>query len=110
MIFEEIESNGGQIVSVSENIDNSLTGKLIRSILAWSAQWSAKRSWSMPTAIGRPGWSTTYRSAPAAHRTAGLGAMPTKPGTTINHEEAAVRFSVFHMFVTLDMSRARHRP
>src|SRR5258708_2331015 len=38
MIFEEIESNGAEIVSVSENIDNSLTGKLIRSILAWSAE------------------------------------------------------------------------
>ena len=38
MIFEEIESNSGEIVSVSENIDNSLTGKLIRSILAWSAE------------------------------------------------------------------------
>ena len=38
MIFEEIESHGGEIVSVSENIDNSLTGKLIRSILAWSAE------------------------------------------------------------------------
>ena len=35
MIFEEIESAGAEIVSVSENIDNSLTGKLIRSILAW---------------------------------------------------------------------------
>lgn len=34
MIFEEIESVNAQIVSVSENIDNSLTGKLIRSILA----------------------------------------------------------------------------
>src|SRR5258708_8511029 len=38
MIFEEIEQFGGMIVSVSENIDNSLTGKLIRSILAWSAE------------------------------------------------------------------------
>jgi len=38
MIFEEIESNGGEIISVSENIDNTLTGKLIRSILAWSAE------------------------------------------------------------------------
>src|SRR5437660_6260716 len=37
MIFEEIESVGAEIVSVSENIDNSLTGKLVRSILAWSA-------------------------------------------------------------------------
>src|SRR5213082_307167 len=38
MIFVEIESHGAEIVSVSENIDNSLTGKLIRSILAWSAE------------------------------------------------------------------------
>src|SRR5713226_4836858 len=38
MIFEEIESAGAEIVSVSENIDNSFTGKLIRSILAWSAE------------------------------------------------------------------------
>ena len=38
MIFEEIESSGGENVPVSENIDNSLTGKLIRSIMAWSAE------------------------------------------------------------------------
>src|SRR5947209_16858447 len=38
MIFEEVESSGGEIISVSENIDNSLTGKLVRSILAWSAE------------------------------------------------------------------------
>ena len=38
MIFEEIESAGGEVISVSENIDSSLTGKLIRSILAWSAE------------------------------------------------------------------------
>src|SRR6266480_324549 len=38
MIFEEIESSSGEIISVSENIDNSLTGKLVRSILAWSAE------------------------------------------------------------------------
>src|SRR5437868_10429632 len=34
MIFEEIESAGAEIVSVSENIDNSLTVKIIRSIMA----------------------------------------------------------------------------
>src|SRR5205823_10758660 len=52
MIFEEIESHGGEIVSVSENIDNSLTGKLVRSILARSAESErekfvecAKRHW-----------------------------------------------------------------
>ena len=39
MIFEELERHGGEIVSVSEaHIHNSLTGKLIRSILAWSAE------------------------------------------------------------------------
>src|SRR5947209_9214821 len=38
MIFYEIESNGGEVISVSENIDNSLTGKLIRSIIFWTAE------------------------------------------------------------------------
>src|SRR2546426_2480007 len=38
MIFEEIESAGAKIVSFSEKIDDTLTGKLIRSILAWSAE------------------------------------------------------------------------
>jgi len=38
MIFEEIESAGGIVVSVSENIDNTLAGKLTRSILAWNAE------------------------------------------------------------------------
>jgi len=37
-IFQEIESQGGEVVGVSENIDNSLTGKLIRSVLAWCAE------------------------------------------------------------------------
>jgi len=61
MIFEEIESNGGQIVSVSENIDNSLTGRLIRSILAWSAESErekiveyANRRWQTRVEVGLP--------------------------------------------------------
>ena len=61
MIFEEIESNGGEIVSVSENIDNSLTGKLIRSILAWSAESErekiveyANRRWQTRVEVGLP--------------------------------------------------------
>jgi site-specific DNA recombinase len=65
MIFEEIESNGGEIVSVSENIDNSLTGKLIRSILAWSAESErekiveyANRHWQTRlAAVNRPHYS-----------------------------------------------------
>src|SRR6266536_3721071 len=71
MIFEEIEAAGGEIVSVSENIDNSLTGKLIRSILAWSAEserekiveyanrhWQTRVAQNLPMATGRApyGW------------------------------------------------------
>src|SRR6266536_5091209 len=71
MIFEEIESVGAEIVSVSENIDNSLTGKLIRSILAWSAEserekiveyanrhWQTRLAQNLPMATGRApyGW------------------------------------------------------
>src|SRR5258708_5722113 len=71
MIFEEAEQAGGSIISVSENIDNSLTGKLIRSILAWSAEserhknveyanrhWRGRVANNLPVATGRPpyGW------------------------------------------------------
>jgi site-specific DNA recombinase len=104
MIFEEIESNGGQIVSVSENIDNSLTGKLIRSILAWNAESErekiveyANRRWQSRLELGLP---------------VGTGYSPygwdwgdkEKTYYVINPEEAAVRFSIFHMYVELDMS------
>lgn len=61
LIFEEIEQAGGTIVSVSENIDNSLTGKLIRSILAWSAESErekileyANRRWQTRIELGLP--------------------------------------------------------
>jgi site-specific DNA recombinase len=61
MIFEEIESAGAEIVSVSENIDNSLTGKLIRSIMAWSAESErhkiveyANRRWQTRVEVGLP--------------------------------------------------------
>src|SRR5712692_1025209 len=104
MIFEEIESNGGEIVSVSENIDNSLTGKLIRSILAWSAESErhkiveyANRRWQTRVEVGLP---------------VGTGRSPygwdwqdkEKTGYVVNQEQAAVRVSIFHMFVELDMS------
>src|SRR5229473_12000 len=104
MIFEEIESNGGEIVSVSENIDNSLTGKLVRSILAWSAESErhkiveyANRRWQTRVEIGLP---------------IGVGRSPygwdwqdkEKTGYVVNQEQAAVRVSIFHMFVELDMS------
>lgn len=104
MIFAEIESNGGSIISVSENIDNSLTGKLIRSILAWSAESErekimeyANRRWQTRLELGLPvgtgytayGWDWGDKD---------------KTFYVINDEEAAVRFSIFHMFVELDMS------
>src|SRR5713101_6024501 len=104
MIFEEIESNGAEIVSVSENIDNSLTGKLIRSILAWSAESErhkiveyANRRWQTRVEVGLP---------------VGTGRSPygwdwqdkEKTGYVVNQEQAAVRVPIFHMFVELDMS------
>src|SRR5436305_4920853 len=103
-IFEEIESNGGEIVSVSENIDNSLTGKLIRSILAWSAEserekiveyanrhWQNRLEHNLPVGTGRApyGWQWGDED---------------KTFYVVNHEEAAVRFSIIHMFIELDMS------
>ncbi len=104
MIFEEIESNGAEIVSVSENIDNSLTGKLIRSILAWSAEserekileyanrhWQTRLEHNLPVGTGRApyGWQWGDKD---------------KTFYVVNQEEAAVRFSIFEMFVDLHMS------
>jgi len=104
MIFAEIEENGGEIVSVSEHIDNTLQGKLIRSILAWSAEserekimeyanrrWQTRHELGLPVGTGyRPyGWDWGDEA---------------KTFYVVNHEEAAVRFSIFHMFVELDMS------
>ena len=104
MIFAEIENNGGQIVSVSENIDNSLTGKLIRSILAWSAESErekimeyANRRWQTRVELGLP-VGTGY--APYGWRWKDAE----KTAYEIEDEEAAVRFSIFHMYVELDMS------
>jgi site-specific DNA recombinase len=104
MIFEEIECAGGEIISVSENIDNSLTGKLIRSILAWSAESErekileyANRRWQTRIELGRPvgtgfptyGWEWGDKE---------------KTFYVLNPETAAVRYAIFHMFVELDMS------
>jgi site-specific DNA recombinase len=104
MIFEEIESVGAEIVSVSENIDNSLTGKLIRSILAWSAEserekileyanrrWQSRLEAGLPVGSGytRYGWDWGDED---------------KTYYVLNTEEAAVRYSIFHMYVEEDMS------
>jgi site-specific DNA recombinase len=104
MIFEEIESVGAEIVSVSENIDNSLTGKLIRSILAWSAEserekiveyanrhWQTRLEHNLPVGTGRApyGWDWGDKD---------------KTFYVLNPEESALRFSLFHMFVKEDMS------
>jgi len=103
-IFEEIESNGGEIVSVSENIDNSLIGRLIRSILAWSAEsdrekiveyanrrWQTRVEVGLPVGTGRSSYGWDWKDKE-------------KTGYVINQEQAAVRMSIFHMFVELDMS------
>lgn len=104
MIFEEIENADGMVISVSENIDNSLTGKLIRSILAWSAEserhkiveyanrrWQTRVELGLPVGTGREpyGWNWQDKE---------------KTNYVINPEQAAVRVSIFHMFVELDMS------
>jgi len=104
MIFEEIESAGGEVISVSENIDNTLTGKLIRSILAWSAEserekiveyanrhWQKRHELSLPMATSTPpyGWKWGDKE---------------KTYFVLNMEEAAVRRSIFEMFVEMDMS------
>ena len=104
MIFEEIESAGAEIVSVSEHIDNTLTGKLIRSILAWSAEserhkiveyanrrWQTRVEMGLPVGTGRTpyGWNWANKD---------------QTSYEINPEQAAVRVSIFHMFVELDMS------
>lgn len=104
MIFEEIESVGAQIVSVSENIDNSLTGKLIRSILAWSAEserekiveyanrhWQTRLEHNQPVATGRPPYGWQWEDEE-------------KTVYEIDKENAAVRTSIFTMFVEEDMS------
>ncbi len=104
MIFEEIESVGAQIVSVSENIDNSLTGKLIRSILAWSAEserekiveyanrhWQTRLEHNLPVATGRPPYGWQWKDED-------------KTQYAIHKENAAVRHSIFTMFVDEDMS------
>ncbi|MGH2493733.1 MAG: recombinase family protein [Ktedonobacteraceae bacterium] len=91
-------------VSVSENIDNSLTGKLIRSVLAWAAEserekineyanrhWQKRRELGQPMATSTPpyGWQWGDKE---------------KTFFELNIEEAAVRLSIFEMFVELDMS------
>jgi site-specific DNA recombinase len=104
MIFEEIESNGGEIVSVSENIDNSLTGKLVRSILAWSAEserekiveyanrhWQTRSAQNLPLATGRAPYGWKWKDND-------------KSKYVIDKEEKLVRVSIFTMFVEQDMS------
>lgn len=104
MIFEETESVSAEIISVSENIDNSLTGKLIRSILAWSAEsereklveyanrhWQARLASNLPMGSGRAPYGWQWGDVE-------------KTFYMVNKEEAAIRISIFEMFVELDMS------
>jgi site-specific DNA recombinase len=104
IIFEEIEGLGAEIVSVSENIDNSPTGKLIRSIMAWSAEserekiveyanrhWQDRRERVLPIGVGSAPYGWSWGDAE-------------KTSYVINKEEAAVRLAIFHMYVELEMS------
>nr|WP_242527560.1 recombinase family protein [Ktedonosporobacter rubrisoli] len=104
MIFEEIESHGGEIVSVSENIDNSLTGRLIRSILAWSAEserekiveyanrhWKGRFEQGLPIGTGRAPYGWDWKDED-------------KTAYIINKEETGVRLSIAEMFLEEDMS------
>lgn len=99
LLFEEIEQAGGRIESISEKIDDSLTGKLIRSILSWSAEserekiveyanrhWQSRLAAGLPVGGGMPpyGW----KWANDAHT-----------AYEIDWEKAAVRISIFKMFV-----------
>lgn len=104
MIFQEIESNGGEVVSVNDKIDSTPTGQLVRSILSWCAQSErdkineyANRHWQKRHELGQPmatstppyGWQWGDKE---------------KTFYVLNIEEAAVRRSIFEMFVELDMS------
>jgi DNA invertase Pin-like site-specific DNA recombinase len=104
MIFQEIESYGGEIVSVNDNIDSSPTGQLVRSILSWCAQserdkineyanrhWQKRHELGLPMATSTPpyGWQWGDKE---------------KTFFVLNIEEAAVRRSIFVMFVEMDMS------
>lgn len=104
MIFEEIESHGGEVVSISEKIDNSLTGKLIRSILAWSAEsehekivsyanrhWQTRLENNLPMGTGRTPYGRDWGDKD-------------KTFYVVNPEEATARLSIFTMFTELDMS------
>lgn len=104
LIFQEIEEAGGSVISVSENIDNSLTGQLIRAILSWSAEserhkyveyanrrWQSRRELNLPVGTGSApyGWAWADKE---------------KTGYVIDLEKAAVLFSIFHMYVEMEMS------
>lgn len=103
MIFQEIEEAGGSVISVSENIDNSPTGQLIRMILAWFAESErhkiveyANRHWQTRLEAGLPiasrakyGWKWGNKE---------------KTEYLLDLEQAAIRFSLFHMYVELEMS------
>src|SRR5205814_1421551 len=104
LIFEEIEQVGGSIESVSEKIDNSLTGKLIRSILSWCAEserhkiveyanrhWQTRLENDLPVGTGSKPYGWDWKDE-------------TKTQYVINKEEALVGLSLFEMLLDEDMS------
>lgn len=105
MICHEIEEAGAEVISVSEPfLNNTLTGKLMRALLAWQAEsereeilehanrhWQDRLEKGLPVSTGykRYGWDWMDKA---------------KTAYMLNEEEAMVRFAIFHMFVELDMS------
>jgi DNA invertase Pin-like site-specific DNA recombinase len=104
MIFQEVEAHGGEVVSVNDNIDGSKTGQLVRAILSWCAESErdkineyANRHWQKRHELGQPMATTT---PPYGWQ----WGDKEKTFYVLNIEEAAVRRSIFEMFVKLDMS------
>lgn len=105
MIFEEVESAGGEVVSVSENISgNTLEGKLVRSILSWQAEserekiveyanrhWQSRLAQNLPMATGRAPYGWRWKDKD-------------KTAYIIDKEEAITRRGILTMFVEMDMS------
>jgi DNA invertase Pin-like site-specific DNA recombinase len=104
MIFQEVESHGGEVVSVNDNIDGTKTGQLVRAILSWCAEserdkineyanrhWQKRHELGQPMATSTPPYGWQWKDK-------------TKTEYELNIEEAAVRRSIFEMFVEMDMS------
>ena len=97
MIFEEIESHGGEIVScLARTSITHLLASLSAPYWRGAPRASATRSSSMPTAVGRPALRRAYRSASAGLPTVGIGKTRKKSPTSLtrNRRPCACRSSI----------------